>query len=413
MLINEATWEFVRQHRQDDVRRLALQGAKAGGVDLPVALQQIAGWQVALKKLPTWAGVEGIVYPPHLNMEQCSSEQAARYKAGIAGSGQLMADLTGGFGIDFYWMSRGFSQRTYVERDEALCRLASHNFGLLGLDCSVCCGTTATYLAGMPHADLVFLDPARRDEHGSRTYGIADCTPNVLELLPLLGQKTDRLLLKLSPMLDWRKAVSDLNLASPDGALSVTGVHIVSVDNECKELLLLLDKEPTDALHVHCVNDDQDVVFIPTEGILGSHGGNSGFPLGESSTGCDHAPLYLYEPNASVMKSGCFAELATRYGVRQLAPNSHLFLSAFPIVGFPGRSFQILSISSANRKKFSESLASAGFSMERANISVRNFPLTADQLRKKLKVKDGGEAYIFATTLADGTHRLFICRKIG
>jgi hypothetical protein len=121
----------------------------------------------------------------------------------------------------------------------------------------------------------------------------------------------------------------------------------------------------------------------------------------------------LYEPNASVMKSGCFAELATRYGVRQLAPNSHLFLSASPIVGFPGRSFQILSISSANRKKFSESLASAGFPLERANISVRNFPLTADQLRKKLKLKDGGEAYIFATTLADGTHRLFICRKIG
>lgn len=413
MLINEATWKFVRQHRQDDVRRLALQGAKAGGVDLPVALQQIAGWQVALKKLPTWAGVEGIVYPPHLNMEQCSSEQTARYKAGIAGSGQLMADLTGGFGIDFYWMSRGFSQRAYVERDEALCRLASHNFGLLGLDCSVCCGTTATYLAGMPHADLVFLDPARRDEHGGRTYGIADCTPNVLELLPLLGQKTDRLLLKLSPMLDWRKAVSDLNQASPHGGLGVTDVHIVSVGNECKELLLLLDKEPAGALRVHCVNDDQDVVFIPTEGILGSHGGNSGFPLGESSTGCDHAPLYLYEPNASVMKSGCFAELATRYGVRQLAPNSHLFLSASPIVGFPGRSFQILSISSANRKKFSESLASAGFPLERANISVRNFPLTADQLRKKLKVKDGGEAYIFATTLADGTHRLFICRKIG
>lgn len=413
MLINEATWEFVRQHRQDDVRRLALQGAKAGGVDLPVALQQIAGWQVALKKLPTWAGVEGIVYPPHLNMEQCSSEQAARYKAGIAGSGQLMADLTGGFGIDFYWMSRGFSQRAYVERDEALCRLASHNFALLGLDCSVCCCTTATYLTRMPHADLVFLDPARRDEHGSRTYGIADCTPNVLELLPLLGQKTDRLLLKLSPMLDLRKAVSDLNQASPDGALSVTDVHIVSVDNECKELLLLLDKEPAGALRVHCVNDGQVVDFIPTAGILGSPGGNSGFPLGESYTGYDHATLYLYEPNASVMKSGCFAELATRYGVRQLAPNSHLFLSASPIVGFPGRSFQILSISSANRKKFSESLASAGFPLERANISVRNFPLSADQLRKKLKVKDGGEAYIFATTLADGTHRLFICRKIG
>lgn len=415
MIINNATLDYVRKHWDGDVRQLALQGTKDADVDLQMALRQIAGRQTARRKLPSWARVEGIVYPPHLNMEQCSSEQTARYKAAIAGEGRLMADLTGGLGVDFYWMSQGFNERIYVERNDALCAISSHNFQLLGLDCSVCCCDSASYVAEMAHADLVFLDPARRDGHGGRTYGIADCTPNVLELLPVLGQKADRLLLKLSPMLDWRKAVGDLNMASEDGGLKVAEVHIVSVGNECKELLLLLDKEPTEALRLYCVNDAQSTVFIPSKGMSCSQYGNVVFPVREYASGYDlaSAPLFLYEPNASVMKAGCFAELAERYSVGQVGPNSHLFLSTDDIGDFPGRRFRILAISTADRKKLAESLQSVGMPMERANIAVRNFPLTADQLRKKLKLKDGGDVYIFATTLSGATHRLMICRKIG
>ena len=415
MLINEKTWEFVRQHANGDVRKLALQGAKDAEVDLQMALQQIAGRQTARKKLPSWAEVEGVVYPPHLNMEQCSSEQTACYKSQIAGKDESIVDLTGGFGVDFYWMSQGFRQRTYVEQNEQLCAIAQENFRTLRHDCRVCCCDTATYLSEMPHVSLAFLDPARRNEHGGRTYSIEDCTPNILELLPLLVQKADRILFKLSPMLDWRKAVSDLENASPNGVFKVAEVHIVSVDNECKELLLLLDKEQTDGLRVVCVNGASSFTFLPSVGMFSSQAGNNLFPVWEYLTDSDLAdsPLNLYEPNASIMKAGCFAELEAQFPVQQISVNSHLFLSSDEINDFPGRKFKILSISSMNKqeikKKFSESLVP----MESANIAVRNFPMSAEQLRKKLKLKDGGDTYIFATTLASGEHKLFFCRKIG
>ena len=415
MLINEKTWGFVRQHANDDVRKLALQGTKDAEVDLQTALQQIAGRQTARKKLPSWTEVEGVVYPPHLNMEQCSSEQTARYKSQIAGKGESMVDLTGGLGVDFYWMSQGFSQRTYVEQNELLCAIAQENFRRLGRSCCVCCCDTATYLTEMPHVSLAFLDPARRNEHGGRTYSIEDCTPNILELLPLLVQKADRILFKLSPMLDWRKAVSDLENASPNGVFKVAEVHIVSVDNECKELLLLLSKEQTDGLRVVCVNGASSFTFLPSVGMFSSQAGNNLFPVWEYLTDSDLAdsPLNLYEPNASIMKAGCFAELEAQFPVQQISVNSHLFLSSDEINDFPGRKFKILSISSMNKqeikKKFSESLVP----MESANIAVRNFPMSAEQLRKKLKLKDGGDTYIFATTLASGEHKLFFCRKIG
>ena len=360
---------------------------------MPMALQQIAGRQTALKKLPSWAAHDGVVYPPHLNMEQCSSEQTARYKASLTpnpspkGEGDgVFVDLTGGFGVDFYWMSQGFKERIYVEQNEQLCSISTENFRTLGLACSVCCCDTATYLTQLDHADVIYLDPARRDEHGGRTYDIADCSPNVMELLPVLMQKADRVILKLSPMLDWRKAASDLQ--------HVAEVHIVSVDNECKELLLVLESMVR-PLRLVCVNNDH-IFEVPSS--------NPKHP-----TPFTHHPTHLYEPNASIMKAGCFDALEERYAVRQVSVNSHLFLSVDEIDDFPGRSFEILAISSMNKRELKDALTG----IEKANIAVRNFPLTVDQLRKKLKLKDGGDVYIFATTEADGAHSLFICRKIG
>lgn len=387
-MINEQTWDFIRQHATDDVRKLALQGTKDGAVDLSMALQQIAGRQTALKKLPSWAAVERVLYPPHLNMEQCSSEQTARYKARLAGSGDTYVDLTGGLGVDFYWMSQGFKQRYYVERNAELCELVEHNFRTLGHNCSVCCSDTATYLPTVPHADVVFLDPARRNEHGGRTYDIKDCTPNILELLPLLMEKADKVILKLSPMLDWRKAVDDLQY--------VREVHIVSVDNECKELLLVLEQAER-PLRLVCVNNNQIFGVSSHSSPLTSHPS----PLTPEQ--------FLYEPNASIMKAGCFAALMQQYPIRQVSANSHLFLSSVEIEDFPGRSFQICAISSTNKQSLKTSLAG----IDRANISVRNFPMSVEQLRKKLHLKDGGDTYIFATTEADGAHSLYICRKIG
>jgi hypothetical protein len=298
----------------------------------------------------------------------------------------VYVDLTGGFGVDFYWISQGFKKRTYVERDEQLCAISTENFHILDHDCSVINSSAVDYLATIAHADVIYLDPARRNEHGGRTYSIEDCTPNVLELLPVLMQKADRIILKLSPMLDWRKAVNDLK--------HVAEVHIVSVNNECKELVLVL-KENADALRVVCVNDDSIFEVPPI--------------LNHQSPTISQHPSYLYEPNASIMKAGCFDALSANYPVTQVAPNSHLFLSTDEISGFPGRAFQILSVSSMNKKELKPVLAT----ISQANIAVRNFPLTAQQLRQKLKLKDGGDIYLFATTTADGAHRLFICRKIG
>ena len=416
--LNQETQDFISSHQDDDVRQLALQGTKNPAVDMPMALQQIAGRQTARRKLPTWAAVEGILYPPHLNMEQCSSEQAARYKAqvvnGLCADRQSFVDLTGGFGVDFYWMSQGFSRRCYVEQNDVLCDIAEHNFHLLNLSCSVNRGNASAFLSDVVPATIIFLDPARRNEHGGRTYGIADCTPNVLELLPLLMQKAHRVMLKLSPMLDWRKAIEDIEQAASTHQVFVHEVHIVSVDNECKELLMVLGKEPVEGLRLVCVNNDSIFEVTPKPQTYSTKISNLQYEdvkltVLSRCTEQESADAFLFEPNASIMKAGCFDEVARRFGVRPVSINSHLFLSPIEIHDFPGRRFRIVSISSMNRQELKRSL----IGIERANITVRNFPLSVDQLRKKLRLKDGGDTFIFATTNADNAHQLFICRKIG
>ena len=418
MVVNEATWKYVLAHQEEDVRRLALSGGKSTGVDMSFALQQIAGWQTARKKLPSWAAVEGIIYPPHLNMEQCSSEQTARYKGkvvarnfeisryrdnDISTKGESFVDLTGGLGVDFSFMSRPFSKRIYAERNPELCEIARHNFQLLDLEAEVICDNAVSFLAKMPHSNVVFLDPARRDEHGGRTYGIEDCTPNVIELLPLLKEKADTIILKLSPMLDWRKAVNDLG--------GVCEVHIVSVDNECKELLLVVQKDLPSIPLLVCVDGERTFQIVPSVGTHNSLRGNSQFPPWELTVPPKGTfrELYLYEPNASIMKAGCFGEVAEVFSVNPLSANSHLFVSDHEVKDFPGRQFVVETMTSMNKQELKQALTG----IDKANIAVRNFPLTAEQLRKKLKIKDGGDVFIFGTTLSNHSHKLFICRKIG
>ena len=452
-IMNDETREFVAMHRNEDVRELALKAKRVEGLDLPLALDQIAGWQSARKKLPQWASCEGIVYPPHISMEQCSSQFTAQYKSEIAqtllapaatvrarvsDSGEsdnqttksepqlsdsaesvmqtaksafqlsdspesdtlvarrAMVDLTGGFGVDFSYLARGFSQATYVERQRHLCDLAEHNMAALGLDqARIVCGDGVEYLRQMGPVDFIYLDPARRDEHGSRTYAIEDCTPNVLELRDLLLAKSQYTLVKLSPMLDWRKAVADF-----DG--TVREVHIVATGNECKELLLVLGQqvhEEPSAPRVFCVNDNQRIDYDSAAYTQGLRIG--GKPLPEVKN-------YLYEPNASIMKAGCFDLVEERFGVTQVGPSSHLFVSATPVADFPGRGFAIEAIGGMNKKDIKRLLNGT----KQANIAVRNFPLTAPQLRKKLKLADGGPVYLFGTTMQGCDHVLLRTSKI-
>ncbi len=385
--MNEATLEQIRRHRQDDVRQLALKGMD------PLVVQQIAGWQVARTKIPSWAEVEGLHYPRHLSLEQCSSEQTARYKASLLSPGDTFVDLTGGFGVDFFFMSQPFQRRVYVEQQQELCDIARHNFDLLNHPCTVVCGSATDYLQQMPHASAIYIDPARRDAHGARTYSISDCTPNVLELQELLVKKADRVIIKLSPMLDWHKAASDLQ--------HISAIHIVSVQNECKELLLVLADGAMSEAPVVCINLLADGTHQRFEYNPATNAQSANINAKVNAT-------YLYEPNASIMKAGCFDEIGNFYQICNLSANSHLYVSDHEVKDFPGRGFQILSIPSMNKRELKEALRD----IDRANITVRNFPMSAEALRKRLRLKDGGDLYIFATTVGDGSHQLFICRKI-
>lgn len=385
--MNEATLEQIRRHRQDDVRQLALKGMD------PLVIQQIAGWQVARTKVPSWAEVEGLHYPRHLSLEQCSSEQTARYKASLLSPGDTFVDLTGGFGVDFFFMSQPFQRRVYVEQQQELCDIARHNFDLLNHPCTVVCGSATEYLQQMTHTSAIYIDPARRDAHGARTYSISDCTPNVLELQELLVKKADRVIIKLSPMLDWHKAASDLQ--------HISVIHIVSVQNECKELLLVLADGAMSEAPVVCIN-------LLADGTHQRFEYNPATNAQSANVNAKVNATYLYEPNASIMKAGCFDEIGDFYQICKLSANSHLYVSDHEVKDFSGRGFQILSIPSMNKRELKEALRD----IDRANITVRNFPMSAEALRKRLRLKDGGDLYIFATTVGDGSHQLFICRKI-
>ena len=396
ILLNSVTRQYVKEHALDDVRQLALHGSKDPLVDMPLALQQIQGWQAARRKLPSWADIDGILYPPHLNMEQCSSEQTARYKAKVIDDLQiadLLIDLTGGFGVDFAFMSEGFEQAIYVEQNPELYNIAKANFATLGLaNVETVCGDGVDFLHRFDgHASLIFIDPARRDSHGQRTFGIGDCTPDVLPLMDELLAKADHVLLKLSPMLDWRKAISDV------GREHVELVHIVAVAGECKELLLLLSLQGTPHPTLTCANDDSKEVFM-----LDRTGGTTG------TTVAIGAHCFLYEPNAALMKAGVFAQLAGRYDVRQLAPNSHLFTSEGLVEHFPGRTFRMVAVSTMNKKELKQKVLPLG----QANISVRNFPMSVAELRGRLKLGEGGSNYLFATTLATGERVIIVCQSI-
>lgn len=431
--MNQATQDFIRQHQDDDVRQLAFLGSKYPEVDMPFALDQIRGRKMARVKLPRWASLEGIIYPPHISMEQCSSESTALYKAELAA--RLLAlpvsssfseeigfvDLTGGFGVDFSYIAARLGVKSmYVERQAHLCEAAKENFERLGLKNAIVNNGDGIEVlhSFLPKKDdaasaddslgiiydqplsllktklglkLIFIDPARRDDAGNKVVSLKDCTPDVTVLQEEMLSKADYVIIKLSPMLDWHRAISELS--------HVREVHIISVNNECKELLLVLSARNMGGnLRIYCVNDAQS--FVCDEMDMES----SSVKIAPSTL---EEMQYLYEPNASLMKAGCFGVLSDRYDARMLSKNSHLFVSQAPIEAFPGRSFRIIAISSFNKKELKRHLSG----ITKANIATRNFPLSVAELRKRLKLKDGGETYIFATTLSDESHVLVITEK--
>ena len=389
VLLNEATWRFVADHAHDDIRRLALQGGRWPDVDLPKALEQIGGRQTARRKLPSWAAVEGVVYPSRLALEQCSSEATARYKAALLPHGGTLVDLTGGLGVDCAAMAAGFERVVYVERQSWLCQCARHNFPLLGLQhVEVVNADAEDYLHILAEADAIYLDPARRDIKGNRSYAIADCSPDVSALAQELLAKAPVVLVKLSPMLD----VSHTLAALPH----VSDMHIVSAGGECKELLVVMQRDHHGSTTMHCANDGDTFTY---------QWGTAVQPPAVWDGECVSG-MCLYEPNPSMMKAGCFGHVAAHYGLAVVSGDSHLLVGSC-VDDFQGRSFSIHTIATMNKRELRQALAS----IAQANVAVRNFPMSAATLAQRLKLRDGGDTYIFGTTTAQGQHVLLIGHK--
>lgn len=347
-------------------------------------LQQIEGRERTADKLPTFASIPDWWYPVRLSCEQCSSELTARYKASLLsplalgeGKEERFLDLTGGYGVDTYFLSEQFSHTDYVEQNEELCRIAAHNFALSQkskverqkLSIAIHNTTAEDFLLSSPCGEagwgLIFLDPARRDSHGSKVFRIEDCTPNVEELLPTLLAHSKRLLIKLSPMLDLTQAVTSLSQVNWD-------IHIVAIKNEVKEVLLLsggtgqittIDLAQKDQAFVFTREEEQHCGLEIRDGKLAN---------------------YLYEPNAAILKAGAYKLVAQRFGLYKLDVNTHLYTSRQFIENFPGRVWRI------TEKQ----------NLKQANVLTRNYPLTPEQLKKKLHLRDGGTAFVIGCRVA-------------
>ena len=389
-MLSQETKDFISSHRDEDPRALALQAKRYPGVDIREAVTQIEGWQIAKEKLPAWAATEGITYPPRLSMEQCSSEPTALYKSKIA-KGDSFADLTGGFGIDCSYMSRNFKRAIYIEQNIRLCEIAKENFSLLGLDhISVINGNSEELLATLPTLDWIYIDPARRNSDGHKVVTLSECEPDVTVIVQRLLEKAGNVMIKCSPMLDITAAIKQLH--------NVEAIHIVAVNNECKELLFILGEPQASETPIVCTNIKKD----KTDTFAFTANGEAESDITYSNS----VGRYLYEPNAAIQKSGCTRALAQRFNLKKLHPNSQLYTNDNIEENFPGRKFIVEKVTGFTKNEIKEIRA-----LGRANITVRNFPESTQLLRKKLKLADGGENYIFATTLSQGNKVLVVCKK--
>ncbi len=387
--------QYIKAHHKEDVHRLALQ--LRGNVNANYILRQIDGLQRLRHKVPLWAKISGIQFPQHLSIEQCSSEATAIYKYEVAKrllpDGGRFVDLTGGFGIDFYFIAHNFDQTVYVERDAELCRLAKNNFSLLGLnDVDIHCSDASAYITDMAHTDLVFIDPARRSDVGRKVVRISDCSPDIRSLFPTLKKKANFIMIKLSPMLDITTAIHEIP--------GISEVHVVGNASECKELLIICPGSVNETFYknttarIFCHDEQASYSFFTEE------------EKHVKAVYATQIEAYLYDPSPTVMKSGALRLLTSWYSVKKVSTHSHLYTSDTFCESFPGRKFRIISARGFSKQELSH------FKNTQANLAVRGFPDTTENLKKRLKIKDGGDVYIFACQDIKGKKLLIEAKKV-
>ena len=416
MNINKPTQHYISVHADSDVAHLALHPSKDPQVDMAVALQQIAGRQKAKEKLPEWYATEGILYPKKVSMEQCSSSQTAEYKASLV-KGNSFADFSGGFGVDTASFAKKFTRGYYVEPQQELCELFQHNCKVLDINnVNIVNGTMEENLASVEHVDMIYLDPSRRDGHGRRVVSLADCTPNLLEWKSALLERCNILMVKMSPMIDIFQMLRDL----PE----TYAVHVVAVEGECKEVVFLLAQDGKDngicrdtARRVSTTDPIETDIAIMNPTIVAVDINKNATTRVETTLETERTTpphiatelgTYLYEPNAAVMKAGIFNALSQQFQISKLAKSTNLFTANELHENFPGRIFRIETLHEFHPRKTAKELSQ----LESASIAVRNFPLTAEELRKTLKIKDGNACYLFGCTLWDGQKVILQTNKI-
>lgn len=389
----EEYWKFIKNHEQDDPAHLVLKQKQFPDLPLKELASQIASRQKAKAKLPEWYSKK-VWFPPKLSLEQCSSEATAKFKASLI-SGNCFADLTGGFGIDTYYLSQNFKECNYVEQQAELCELAIYNFKVLQSNIQVYHTASEYFLEKIDEPlDWIYLDPARRGDRNQKVFLWEDCSPNLVKLLPLLFEKAQKIMVKAAPMQDISRAIAELEN-------KVKTVYIIEWQGEVKELLYILHKETVEYPKIHAIqlSDTGNPIFISSGNKLKESESDINFELPQQ---------YLYEPSPAIMKAGFFKQLAQRFQLSKLHPNTQLFTSNDLSEDFPGRTFKILHQIPVQKKELKKYLPDM-----KGNLSTRNFPVPIAQLKKKLGLKDGGERYIFAITLKREEKALLICEKLN
>ena len=431
--------EFIEKHLKDDVNRLAL--AKfPEGIDREFVIRQIHARQVLSKKLPSWAENDELVFPKKLSLEQCSSELTAKYKAellstklqeisrkefsedscSLADKKRILIDLTGGMGVDTAFLSDNFDKTYYVEMQEELCEIAKHNFNILNKNIEVVNDNAEHFLTLCDEVDCIYLDPARRDEYGRKMVSLHDCSPDVVELHDILLKKAKRVLVKVSPMLDIEMVKKELK--------DISEIHVVAVRNECKEILIEIQKfrnsETQDFETQRLKDADND--FATSINVTATdlrEGWNFSYAENEELeaqwTLADNVGRYLYEPGAACMKAGCFKLLSQRYGLDKLHRNSHLYTSDELVSDFPGRIFEVVNVVPFDKKTKKtiwtldfEDAKKGSATFKKANVAVRNFPLSAEELKKNLGLQDGSDFYIFGSTMKGEKKIVVLTKKV-
>ena len=388
LILNTGSQDFIRDNLSSDIMAVLLARPIFDGISQKELAEQIEAKKKCQDKLPTWFNTPKIYYPNKRNIEQTSSEITATYKAGIV-SGRSLVDLTGGFGVDSYFFSKKIDRVLHCEINPELSDIARHNFKVFGqknMECHAEDGlsflkkTTTKF-------DWIYVDPSRRNDKKGKVFLLEDCLPNLPEHLPLLFDKTEKILVKTSPLFDIKKGIGELDF--------IKEVHVVAVHNEVRELLFVLEKGYRGSIEIKTADLYQEQI------------NSFDFELGDEQEVQTHfgAPSsYLYEPNAAILKSGGFKSVASTFGLKKLHPHSHLYTSD-KLIEFPGRRFYIERSLPYSKKSFK----SMGIS--KANITTRNFPMSVAELRKRHKIKDGGDRYLFFTKTTGDSLWLLDCKK--